>query len=1265
MKRILHGSARESALFFYGIHISTSRTRKEVVVKLTTWMSVACVVTWASIVCAGTSPESQSIEYGLASWPEDGLGNHRALVKVQVPSDAVYVSVPWRRPDPEYDTIGIRVVDETTGMQIKNASWYNVTRENVDVVFQPDTIPGEYGIYFMPYTHKMKYVQHKWRGSYYGPGVFADQQWLDRNDLPRGGDPSGYFLKFVGHPDYVGDTLQIRPTRSNGIAIGSSFWVVGQYGHDDFLGNNYELSYGLRCREKVDHPAPSVSMSLLRKDGVNDTYWDSLSYDVKLSIKNGQLNATAHHVHYRNGVGSDNRQLHQTASSGGPVRWRWQAAAGVTCRIQVHVAKTVISLRIEGVDAARNRYVYERVWEDADDDRLADGWVPRFILPRSPHGPNVWIEDFRVAGIHDNSTYCDAGPHPREDCSLPDFSSMDQAELVAMQSRGEFQRFHPMLTVASRDEMDSLYERYADEQILFFPEDRRNVITMLDHLPQKWAVQGPADSFAGKAQPGEYYVYQVGVYGAMMGIEDIDVRCSDLVDGNTVTVVPEEDITCFNKGGVDPYGQYFDKVFAVGQGKVRPLWIGMRLPDDFIGKLSGSITMTVSDDITKTIPVSIDVSGKVVPHSGDDDHWRMSRLRWLNKHDMGNDVTHVPAPYTPVQIQDDTITILNRTITLNKQAFPVAIASNDVQLLAAPVQLIVDRNEDQTMWQPVSYECIENNPSRVHVRSIGQTDNIRMTSNVITEFDGTITCEVQLECDQKHTCEDISIIVPVRKELARYLVGFGHQGGKRPANVNWKWSKAVDNGVWVGRVVAGLGMKLLGDSDKFFLRELDPKAFSSWYNDGQGGGWVREHENKVIITAYTGPTQIAPKRPLRLRFQLFVTPFKPLKRTHWDDRFTFTGEGNVYHYHHSAWENQWINYPFLTADRLAETARQRRVRGERVTYYFGTVEISNRASELFALRSLGDEMIDQSVDIFTIDPASQDVWKDAYKGHPWLPEHMGYGYREDWHTTTHGEVDVGINTGIFNEPTRYYNYWLNGVAWMKRHVGDAGLFNDSLYYPRSIVLRLARILSRDNPNYLLPAHCTDFSRRDTSAIVVYMGHLSLVTELIIGEVYDFRKGPEYWLIETSGLPFGLDNKYLPNPYPDYPYRQMLFAATGCHSGFSPQIKAMFDFWDQWGIQDSEMIGWWDDHCPVRTSHDDILATVYRKGNKVLVVLASWADEDVDVLLTVDWKTLGVSPDSVKAVVPTIGTLQPERVLQLDGTISIAKSGGLIISIESQ
>lgn len=70
---------------------------------------------------------------------------------------------------------------------------------------------------------------------------------------------------------------------------------------------------------------------------------------------------------------------------------------------------------------------------------------------------------------------------------------------------------------------------------------------------------------------------------------------------------------------------------------------------------------------------------------------------------------------------------------------------------------------------------------------------------------------------------------------------------------------------------------------------------------------------------------------------------------------------------------------------------------------------------------------------------------------------------------------------------------------------------------------------------------------------------------------------------------------------------------------------LWEFWDEFEIQKARMIGFWVLDSPVKTSRDDVLATVFIKTKEILIALASWAEDEVKVELIVDWKRLGLVP----------------------------------------
>jgi hypothetical protein len=124
----------------------------------------------------------------------------------------------------------------------------------------------------------------------------------------------------------------------------------------------------------------------------------------------------------------------------------------------------------------------------------------------------------------------------------------------------------------------------------------------------------------------------------------------------------------------------------------------------------------------------------------------------------------------------------------------------------------------------------------------------------------------------------------------------------------------------------------------------------------------------------------------------------------------------------------------------------------------------------------------------------------------------------------------------------------------------------------------------------------------------------------IGEGFHYNQvSPDYWLIEISGIPFGLMGEMLQGG--GNPWLGMLYGMTNRlgWNGHSPEH--IWQAWDDFGIRDAQMLGYWHTDNPVRPDRADVLATVYRKSDELLIAVASWAEQPVNCGLQLNWEAL--------------------------------------------
>jgi len=108
---------------------------------------------------------------------------------------------------------------------------------------------------------------------------------------------------------------------------------------------------------------------------------------------------------------------------------------------------------------------------------------------------------------------------------------------------------------------------------------------------------------------------------------------------------------------------------------------------------------------------------------------------------------------------------------------------------------------------------------------------------------------------------------------------------------------------------------------------------------------------------------------------------------------------------------------------------------------------------------------------------------------------------------------------------------------------------------------------------------------------------------------------------------------------------------------------MWKAWDEFGIADSRMIGFWVPANPVKTGRPDVLATAFVRAGRTMIAVASWAKDAVDVRLTMDWKALGLDPAKVRISAPAISGFQDARAFDTAGPLRIEPGKGWLLVLQ--
>ena len=57
------------------------------------------------------------------------------------------------------------------------------------------------------------------------------------------------------------------------------------------------------------------------------------------------------------------------------------------------------------------------------------------------------------------------------------------------------------------------------------------------------------------------------------------------------------------------------------------------------------------------------------------------------------------------------------------------------------------------------------------------------------EFDGHLSFSMELTAERATAVNDLRLEIPLRADVARYLMGMGRPGGLRPAEHTWHWDR--------------------------------------------------------------------------------------------------------------------------------------------------------------------------------------------------------------------------------------------------------------------------------------------------------------------------------------------------------------------------------------------------------------------------------------------------------------------------------------------
>ena len=850
---------------------------------------------------------------------------------------------------------------------------------------------------------------------------------------------------------------------------------------------------------------------------------------------------------------------------------------------------------------------------------------------------------------------------------INNFSEIKEAKVTAFESIDDFHSFFPMEIISTKEEVNDF--KVLNKEFYLFPEYRDFPIKMKSYLPKRWTLdKNNINGLNDNVSRGEYYTFQVGVLPQNRDIDDIDIIFTDL-NSRSKGTIDKKYFTCFNKGGIDIDGKAFMKKVSVKKGEVQSLWFGLEIPlETKLGTYNSLVIIKPKGMMEDTIHLKMNVLNSNSNDFGDDRPERMSRLRWLNS-DIGSDDNLIIKPFKEIKIDQNNLEFLGRKIELNKMGLPEGILSffspEMTYIKDEPENILSEKmdfkvkniNGDFEKFENSLFNISKDNRASVNWISENESKNFNLVISGMLEYDGMMDYKIQLIAKNDVNLNDVSLKISFKKEAAKYMLGLGNKGGELNNNINWQWDiNKHQEGLWLGNINKGLQYVLRDNNyerplNTNFYRSKPLNLPTSWYNNSKGGISLKINKEVVDVNNYSGKRSVKIGDTLNFNVRFLITPFKTIDiKEHFDTRFVHKYipvdsvldlNGTVVNVHHANEINPYINYPFYNINKQKEYIDEAHSKGIKVKLYNTIRELTYKTYEMFALRSLGTE-----------------IFNDGNGGgHSWLQEHLKSNYHSAWHAVRVNDASI-LNKGT----SRWTNYYIEGINWLAKNNSIDGLYLDDIAFSRSTVKRIANVFSMNRDSFVIDLHSANqFNIRDgyINSAFLYMEHFPFVSRLWFGEYFEYELEPDYWMTEVSGIPFGLTGEMLEKG--GRPYHGLVYGmTTRVYHKYNP--GNIWKIFDDFGISDSRMIGYWVDYSPIKVDNTKVKSTIYKRDDKVLISLASWSKKDEDINLLIDWEDIKLNPLYSELISPKIDDLQDYKKYKIGEKIKIEANGGLVLII---
>lgn len=769
----------------------------------------------------------------------------------------------------------------------------------------------------------------------------------------------------------------------------------------------------------------------------------------------------------------------------------------------------------------------------------------------------------------------------------------------------------------------------------------------------------------------EYFVLQL-LLVSEEETEEVSITASPLICGAQQA---EHAVTCINTQGVDKWGVPFEKKLFISKKEIQPVYLGFQL--EGCAGPAAEAELVIQGNEERRLRVTLQMKEGKAVNNGLDDLWRLSRLQWLNS-SLYQDNNAV-SPYTPVRFEENTLHFLGRTVALQKSGLPKSAASyfdESILLREEPQAELLEKPMVFDVGEPVEYSGVAVTPmgANAQLSSHGESEHLSIDVQAIARYEGSFTYQIKLCAKEDCTLPDVRLTAYFTQKASAYNNGLGKWGGTYQ-DIDYTWNNMHQDCLFTGGVNCGMRIKWKAERylrplvNIYYAAQERVVPVETWANHGKGT-IVSKKENGAVVSAQTREFRMSKGETRVFLFELHVTPFRPIDyKKHfatrychnnhlksWEKELKAAKKNHLTHIviHHGNELHPFINYPFIEVEEMKKFVTAAHKEGIGVKFYYTSREHSNHMAEVFPYKALGDEIILRK-------KGEGYSWQEGVS--PWLTKYFGETIIPAWRVLYQkgkhkGDHDISF---IVRPDSRLDNYYIEGLKWLVEQVGIDGIYIDDTALDRQTMERARKVL--DTRQGLIDMHMWNHEEERaglTSCVNLYTEIFPFLDSLWIGEGFPAnRLAPDYILTEMSGFPYGQTSGMLDGADQ---HVGMLYAMNSRYGWSRWDAPNLYRLWDDFGIEQAEMRGYWHSKAPVKTGEADVLATTYLRDGKALVAVYNFAKQKKRFSLSVCCELLGFVPDPA-AVAPYVKGLQRKRGVQLCSPLTLKGRSGMIIELQ--